>query len=99
MLPTDFDVNAVSVLVGDRQRPGTASGVVFMTLEDESGVVNLVVWSRIFEENRVLVKTTHFLGVSGVLQVKDGITHLIAERFWRPQLNITPEKVASRDFH
>ena len=86
-------------LVICRQRPGTASGVVFMTLEDESGFVNLVVWSRIFEENRVLVKTTHFLGVSGVLQVKDGITHLIAERFWRPQLNITPEKVASRDFH
>ena len=83
----------------NKELRGTASGVVFMTLEDESDVVNLVVWSRIFEENRLLVKTTHFLGVSGVLQVKDGLTHLIAERFWRPQLNITPEKVASRDFH
>ena len=82
-----------------RQRPGTASGVVFMTLEDETGFVNLVIWSKVFEENALLIKTAHLLGVSGKLQVKDGVSHLIAERFWVPKLASQTKKVKSRDFH
>ena len=66
-------------LVICRQRPGTATGVVFMTLEDETGFVNVVVWSQVFEEHTVLVKTASFLGVTGKLQVQDGVVHLIAE--------------------
>ena len=86
-------------LVICRQRPGTASGVVFMTLEDETGFVNLVVWSRVFEKYAVLIKTASFLGVTGKLQVQDGVVHLVAERFWTPPLLARPESGGSRDFH
>jgi error-prone DNA polymerase len=86
-------------LVICRQRPGTASGVVFLTLEDETGFVNVVIWSKIYEQFRVLVKTASFLGVTGKLQVQDGVTHLIADRFWRPKIDTRPVEVGSRDFH
>jgi error-prone DNA polymerase len=85
-------------LVICRQRPGTASGVVFMTLEDETGFVNLVIWSQVFDDNVLLIKTAHILGVSGKLQVENGVSHLIAERFWAPKLKSRPEEVKSRDF-
>jgi error-prone DNA polymerase len=67
-----------------RQHPGTGSGVVFMTLEDETGFVNVVVWSQVFEEHVVLVKISSFLGVTGTIQKRDGIVHVIAESFWDP---------------
>jgi len=88
-------------LVICRQRPGTASGVVFMTLEDETGFVNVVVWSRVFEEHFVLVKTSSFLGVTGTIQKRDGVVHVIAESFWDPQtlLGAKPASSGSRDFH
>ena len=86
-------------LVICRQRPGTASGVVFMTLEDETGFVNVVVWSQVFEEHAVAIKTTNFLGVTGKLQVKDDVTHLIADAFWQPQVDARPQDAGSRDFH
>jgi error-prone DNA polymerase len=81
-----------------RQRPGTASGVVFMTLEDETGFVNVVVWSRVFDEYAALIKTTSFLGVTGKLQVQDGVVHVVARRFWIPRLCRPPSAVASHDF-
>jgi len=86
-------------LVICRQRPGTASGVVFLTLEDEAGFVNVVVWAKVYEQFRVLVKTASFLGVTGRLQVEDGVTHLIADSFWRPKIDTSPVEVGSRDFH
>ena len=86
-------------LVICRQRPGTAGGVVFMTLEDETGFVNVVVWSRVFEEHAALIKTASFLGVSGKLQVRDGVTHLIAEGFFTPRLGGPAHATQSRDFH
>jgi len=86
-------------LVICRQRPGTASGVVFLTLEDETGFVNVVIWSKVFDKFQVLVKTASFLGVSGRLQVQDGVAHLIADAFWRPKLDTDPAEVGSRDFH
>jgi error-prone DNA polymerase len=86
-------------LVICRQRPGTASGVVFLTLEDETGFVNVVVWSKVYEQFRVLVKTASFLGVTGKLQMQDGVTHLIADAFWRPKIDTRPVEVGSRDFH
>ncbi len=82
-----------------RQRPGTASGVVFMTLEDETGFVNVVTWSKVFDEYAVLIKTTSFLGVSGRLQVQDDVVHVIAESFWRPPISVDPAKAKSHDFH
>jgi error-prone DNA polymerase len=82
-----------------RQQPGTASGVVFMTLEDETGFVNLVVWARVFEEYALVIRTTSLLGVTGKLQSQEGVVHLIAERVWRPELSRPVVDVDSRDFH
>ncbi|MBU6159642.1 MAG: error-prone DNA polymerase [Myxococcales bacterium] len=86
-------------LVICRQRPGTAGGVVFMTLEDETGFVNVVLWQNVFEKYQVLAKTLSFLGVSGLIQAREGITHLIAEQLWQPRLDKEPRLVGSRDFH
>jgi error-prone DNA polymerase len=82
-----------------RQQPGTAAGVVFMTLEDETGFVNLVVWAQVFAEFATIIKTTSLLGVTGRLQVQEGIVHLICERVWHPELSRPVAEVDSRDFH
>ena len=82
-----------------RQRPGTAGGVVFMTLEDETGFVNVVLWERVFEEYAVLAKTAKFLGVTGTLQVEQGVVHIVAEKLWTPEVNPKIVSAPSRDFH
>ena len=64
---------SVAGLVLIRQRPGTAKGVVFMTLEDETGIANIVVWRDVFEANRRLVMTAGFLVVHGQVQSVDGV--------------------------
>ena len=86
-------------LVICRQRPGTAGGVTFMTLEDESGFVNVVIWRKVFDRYETIAKTEPFLGVNGKLQVEDGVVHLVADRFWRPRLELRPAQTKSRDFH
>ncbi|MBM2806493.1 MAG: dnaE, partial [Deltaproteobacteria bacterium] len=86
-------------LVICRQRPGTAGGVVFMTLEDETGFVNVVVWESVFQRYAVLAKTVSFLGISGKLQAEDGVVHLVAERLWEPRVELKPAGARSRDFH
>ena len=86
-------------LVICRQRPGTAGGVVFMTLEDETGFVNVVVWESVFQRYAVLAKTVSFLGISGKLQAEDGVVHLVAERLWEPRVELQPTSARSRDFH
>jgi error-prone DNA polymerase len=84
-----------------RQRPGTAGGVVFLTLEDESGFVNVLVWQRVFNAHALLIKTSDFLGVSGKLQNEEGVVHVVAESFWDPhaQSGVRPTSGGSRDFH
>jgi error-prone DNA polymerase len=82
-----------------RQRPSTASGVTFMTLEDETGFVNLVIWKDVFKRHEVLAKTAAFLGISGEIQAKDGVTHLIAKELWTPRLDLHPQSAGSRDFY
>ena len=69
-----------------RQQPGTAKGVVFLTLEDETGFVNVVLWPKVWTTYRVLVKTSPILGVTGRLESQQGVAHLIAEQVWVPQL-------------
>jgi error-prone DNA polymerase len=86
-------------LVICRQRPGTASGVTFMTLEDETGFVNLVIWPKKFDEYALLIKTTAFLGATGKVQSESGVVHVVVDELWRPKLTIEPAKVRSRDFH
>jgi error-prone DNA polymerase len=86
-------------LVICRQRPGTASGVTFYTLEDETGFVNVVVWQRVFEQYPLLAKSALLLGVSGRLQVAEGVVHVVAERLWDPDLRLRTEGTSVRHFH
>jgi error-prone DNA polymerase len=81
-----------------RQRPMTAGGVVFMTLEDESGFVNLVVWSKVFEAFRTVILSSSVLGVSGILQSREGVVHLIADSCWKPGFSRPPTAKQSRNF-
>ena len=82
-----------------RQRPGTATGVTFFTLEDETGFVNLVVWRDVFERYAVIGKTASPLGVTGKLQVAEGVTHLVAESLWVPDLaDMDQPRPTARDF-
>ena len=69
----------VAGLVLVRQRPGTAKGVIFLTLEDETGVVNVVVWPKMFERYRRVVMGAHFLAVRGRIERHGLVIHLIAE--------------------
>ena len=82
-----------------RQRPATASSVTFMTLEDETGFVNVVVWKRVFDHHAVLARTASFLGVTGKLQCESGVVHIIAEALWTPEITARPPSAGSRDFH
>jgi error-prone DNA polymerase len=82
-----------------RQRPGTAKGVVFMTLEDETGFVNLVMWERAYQQYRLIAKTAIFLGVSGKLQTDSCTVHVVVDKLWIPQVGAQPVKRKSRDFH
>ena len=72
---------AVAGIVLIRQRPGTAKGVVFITLEDETGVANAVVWKDRFEADRNVMMTASFLVVHGRVQKAEGVIHVVAERF------------------
>ncbi|WP_241648321.1 error-prone DNA polymerase [Paenirhodobacter populi] len=67
-------------LVITRQRPGTASGVIFLTLEDETGVSNIVVWPKVYQRFRRIVMGGRLLRVTGRLEREGIVTHLIAER-------------------
>jgi error-prone DNA polymerase len=71
----------VAGLVLVRQRPGTAQGVVFMTLEDETDIANIIVWPKVFEKNRRTVMTARFLAVRGRLQRAGLVIHVVAESF------------------
>ncbi len=86
-------------IVINRQRPSTAKGVVFMTLEDETGFVNLVVWRDVFKKYELVAKTSSFLGVTGKVQAEEGVVHVIAESLWDPELARKPSRRKSRDFH
>ena len=70
---------AVAGLVLVRQRPGTAKGVIFVTLEDETGICNVIVWRGIYERFRRAVIAGRCLRVTGRLQRDSGVTHVIAE--------------------
>jgi error-prone DNA polymerase len=70
----------VAGLVLVRQRPGTASGVIFATLEDETGVANIIIWPKTFERHRRTVLTARLLGVEGTLQREGIVIHIVAHR-------------------
>jgi len=78
-----------------RQKPGSAKGVTFMTIEDETDVANLVIWSAVFEKHRRLILSSGMIGCRGRLQREGGVTHLIAEHFI--DLSDLLRSVADRD--
>ena len=63
-----------------RQKPGSAKGVMFATLEDETGIGNIIIWPRLFEAERRLILAASMLGVSGVVQRQGAVIHLVARR-------------------
>src|SRR5206468_2332830 len=67
--------------------------------ESLTGFVNVVVWESVFNRYSLLAKTVNFLGITGTLQVEDGIVHLVAEELWEPRLELKPASTPSRDFH
>lgn len=71
---------AVAGIVICRQRPGTAKGVIFVTLEDETGTVNVIVWAKIFERYRRAVIAGRCLKVTGRVQREGIVIHIVAER-------------------
>ncbi len=80
-----------------RQRPGTARGFVFLSLEDETGIVNVVIAPDIFERDRILVTRIGFLLIEGPIQNQDGVIHVKAQHI--KSIDITTADIRSHDFH
>ncbi|MEO9061415.1 MAG: error-prone DNA polymerase [Nitrosospira sp.] len=86
-------------IVTCRQRPGTASGVVFVTLEDETGIINVVVWNQLVLKQRREILNSRLLTVYGIWQRENEVTHVIAKRLVDHSHLLGDLRVESRDFH
>jgi error-prone DNA polymerase len=95
----DGDTVRAAGIVTCRQRPGTASGVVFVTLEDETGYVNVVVWNTLVEKQRRELLGARLMGVEGKLQREGEVIHLIARRLTDHTRLLGALTTESRDFH
>ncbi len=93
------DSISVAGLVVGRQRPQTASGVTFVTLEDEFGMLNVVVWRDLAERQRRVLVGAQLMQVRGKLEFADGVRHLIARRLEDLSPLLSGLDVRSRDFH
>ncbi len=92
--------NQPAVVAGSvitRQRPGTAKGLIFLTLEDETGHANIVVMPDVYAADPMVVLHERFVRIAGLVQNQDGVVHLKAQNI-RP-LNVSAASVASHDFH
>lgn len=88
----------VAGVVTSRQRPQTASGVTFMTLEDESGFLNVVVWPAVAAQWPLVVREASLLGVSGRVQISEGVVHIIAHTLVDLSHWLSAMTLRSRDF-
>jgi len=95
----DGDEVAHAGLVIVRQRPGTAKGFVFLTLEDETGTINVVITPQRFERQALLISRTPLLLVRGVLQVESGVYNIRARTFAPLQAGAGEESVRGRNYH
>ena len=86
-------------IVTCRQRPGAASGVVFVTLEDETGIINVVVWNQLVLKQRREILNSRLLTVYGVWQCEGEVKHVIAKRLVDHSHLLGDLRVESRDFH
>ena len=96
-LPTGRHVH-VAGLVITKQRPGTASGVTFVTLEDESGYINLIVWKKIADEQRDALLNARLMGVDGELQIEGKVVHVIARKLHDHSSLLGELQVRQRNF-
>ncbi len=80
-----------------RQRPGTAKGFVFLSLEDETGIANIIIAPDVFERERTCITRTRFLQITGPVQNQDGVVHVKAQQI--EPLEITQAAISSRNFH
>ena len=86
-------------LVTVRQHPGTAKGVTFVTLEDETGHVNVVVWRAVAQKQHRVLLESSVMCVEGTLQASEGVHHLIADRLYDYSALLPELSFGSRDFH
>ncbi len=92
----DYAVYAGLVIC--RQRPETAGGTLFLTLEDESGFVNCIVWKRTFQRYRSVILTSRVMAVRGRVQKEGRVVHIVVERCWVPDIAERITGAKSRDF-
>ena len=89
----------VAGVVTTRQRPGTAKGYVFTTMEDETGLVNVIIRPDIYERYRAVARDEPAVVVEGVLQKQEGTINVLARKFWKLNLGRFEDSLTSRDFH
>lgn len=80
-----------------RQRRGTAKGLVFLSIEDETGLANVILTPDLFAENRIVVRRSRFLRIEGILQNQDGVIHEKAQLV--AALKIRSGQIRPHDFH
>jgi error-prone DNA polymerase len=97
-LPNGRCARAAGIVTG-RQRPDTASGAVFVTLEDETGYVNVVVWRDLGERQRRELLGSRLMGVEGFLEREGEVVHLVARRLLDHSALLGRLATESRDFH
>ncbi len=96
--PAPARVTVCGLVIG-RQRPGTAGGVTFVSLEDETGVVNVIVWLQVARQQRQALLLSRLLEVSGTLQREGDVIHVIARKLTDRSRLLGQLPVVSRDFH
>jgi error-prone DNA polymerase len=94
--PSNHPVRIAGCVIA-RQRPGTAKGFVFLSLEDETGIANVILTPDVFERDRMVVTRSHYLRIDGTLQNQDVVIHVKAQRI--APLDITSANIRSHDFH
>jgi len=97
-LPNGATVRTAGLVI-TRQRPGSAQGVTFVTLEDETGSINLIVWRDVAERQRRVLVGSRLLGVAGELQIEGEVLHVIAHRLADLSRWLGALAAPSRDFH
>ncbi len=89
----------VGGMVITRQRPGTAKGFVFLTLEDETGLINVIVNPAVYERHRRAIRSASALIIEGTLQKEQGCLDVLAKRFWPLETHGATDGIAARNFH
>ncbi len=89
----------IAGIVTTRQRPGTAKGFVFTTMEDETGLINVIIRPDIYQRYRPIARDEPTVMVEGVLQKQDGHVNVLARRFWKLDSQGLADHLDSRDFH